>query len=179
MNGPSRPERRAIEILDELGIRELPIPAEEIARRLGAQLTYEAFDGDVSGMLYRDGEARPAVIGVNSRQAPTRQRFTVAHEIGHLVLHKGQAVFVDSFVRVNWRAGKSGRDEVEANAFAAELLMPRQFIERQIDAAVSRHKTLRREALIAELANKFKVSSEAMSYRLSNLGVLDPHSLTG
>jgi Zn-dependent peptidase ImmA (M78 family) len=94
------------------------------------------------------------------------------------MLHQGQPVFVDSFVRVNWRAGKSGRDEVEANAFAAELLMPRQFIEKEIDAAVSRHGTLHRDALIAELSKKFKVSPEAMSYRLSNLGVLDPYLLT-
>jgi Zn-dependent peptidase ImmA (M78 family) len=178
MNSPSKPERRAMEIIDELGITELPVPVERIARQLGAELTYEPFDGDVSGMLYREAESQPPVIGVNSRQAATRQRFTVAHEIGHLMLHKGQPVFVDSFLRVNWRAGKSGRDEVEANAFAAELLMPRRFIEREIDAAVERYGTLRRDALTAELANKFKVSPEAMSYRLSNLGVLDPYLLT-
>jgi Zn-dependent peptidase ImmA (M78 family) len=178
MQNPSKAERRAIAIIDELGISDPPVPVEDIARRLGAELRYEAFDGDVSGMLYREGNERPAVIGVNSRQAATRQRFTVAHEIGHLELHQGQPVFVDSFVRVNWRAGKSGREEVEANAFAAELLMPRQFIEREIDAAVTRHGTLHRDALIDELVRTFKVSPEAMSYRLSNLGVLDPYLLT-
>jgi Zn-dependent peptidase ImmA (M78 family) len=179
MNNPSKAERRAMEIIQELGVSDPPVPVEDVARRLGAELTYEAFDGDVSGMLYREGEGQMPIIGVNSRQAPTRQRFTVAHEIGHLVLHRGQPVFVDSFVRVNWRAGKSGRDEVEANAFAAELLMPRNLIEESIDSAQTRHGTLLRDALVSELARKFHVSPEAMNYRLSNLGVLDPYLLTG
>ena len=72
-------------MLARMGIAEAPVPVEQIARRLGAQVTYEGFDGDISGMLFRD-EGR-AVIGVNSRHAPTRQRFTVAHEIGHLEMH--------------------------------------------------------------------------------------------
>jgi Zn-dependent peptidase ImmA (M78 family) len=179
MNNPSKAERRAMELLADLGISEPPVPVEDIARRLDVELRYEAFDGDVSGMLYRQGPGDDAIIGVNSRQAPTRQRFTVAHEIGHLMLHRGQPVFVDSFVRVNWRAGKPGRDEVEANAFAAELLMPRNLIEREIDRALTRDGSLLRDALVAELARKFHVSTEAMSYRLSNLGVLDPYVLTG
>ena len=164
-------------LVEELEITEPPVPVESIARELYAHLTYEAFDGDVSGMLYRENDH--AIIGVNSRHAPTRQRFTIAHEIGHLVLHKGQPMFVDRFVLVNWRAGGSGREEREANAFAAELLMPRTLLGAEIDRAVSRHPSVTPNELIAELSHKFKVSAEAMSYKLSNLGVLDPYLLTG
>jgi Zn-dependent peptidase ImmA (M78 family) len=177
MKNPSKAEKRAVELVEEFDISQPPVPVEAIARRLDARLTYEAFEGDVSGMLYREDDH--AIIGVNSRNAPTRQRFTIAHEIGHLILHRGQPVFVDRFVLVNWRAGGSGREEREANAFAAELLMPRTLIETEIDRALSRRGSITPNQLVAELSRRFQVSAEAMSYRLSNLGVLDPYLLTG
>lgn len=177
MNGPSRAERRAIELLEDEGIDELPIPVEEIAISLGADISYEPYDGDVSGMLYRtDGKS---LIGVNSTHAPTRQRFTVAHEIGHLVLHKGRPMFIDRFARVNWRNGAWDAEEAQANAFAAELLMPRKFVETEVTRVLSRRKSVTPHELAAALAKTFQVSAEAMSYRLENLGVLDPAPLAG
>lgn len=177
MSEPSPAEERAIALLDELGLNdELPVDVEDIAIVLGADLQYEPYDGDVSGMLYRyDGGA--SVIGVNSRHALTRQRFTVSHEIAHLVMHTGQPMFVDKFVRVNRRDGASNREEAEANAFAAELLMPRHLIEREVDRALTRHPAITAQELAAQLAKLFKVSAEAMSYRLQNLGVVDPLAL--
>lgn len=177
MNAPSTGEKRAIELLGNLKITEVPTPVEDIARSLGAQITYDAFEGDISGMLYR--EEGKVVIGVNSRQASTRQRFTVAHECGHLVMHKGQPVYIDRFVRVNWRAGESSKEEREANAFAAELLMPRDLVRRELEQVVEKlpHPSLADVA--GELAGRFRVSAEAMTYRLTNLGMLDPYSLAG
>lgn len=177
MNTPSTAEKRAIAVLEEAAIDELPVPVEEIAIGLGADIAYEAYDGEVSGMLYRaDGRA---LIGVNSKHATTRQRFTVAHEIGHLVLHKGRPMFIDRFVRVNWRNGVSDTDEVQANAFAAELLMPRKFVEREVDRVLAKRRNVTPQQLAVELAKTFHVSSEAMSYRLENLGILDPYALVG
>jgi Zn-dependent peptidase ImmA (M78 family) len=177
VNAPSFAEAKAIDVLDELGLKNaLPVDVDEIAIALGADLQYEAYEGDVSGMLYRyDGGT--SVIGVNSRHALTRQRFTVAHEIAHLVMHKGQPMFVDTFIRVNRRDGASNREEAEANAFAAELLMPRRLIEREVDKALNRQQTITAQELAAQLARLFKVSAEAMSYRLQNLGVVDPLAL--
>ncbi len=173
MSRASTAEKKATDLLEEFGIREAPIPVEDLARHLGAQLTYEAFDGDVSGMLYRADDR--AIIGVNSHHATTRQRFTVAHEIAHLRLHKGQPVFVDSFARVNLRNGKSTREEVEANAFAAELLMPEALVQHEVDRVLTRDRDITPLQLVGKLANKFQVSTEAMTYRLSNVGVLDPY----
>lgn len=177
MNAPSIGEKRASAILESLDLSEPPVPVEEIARQLGAQITYEAFEGEVSGMLYRDGPN--AVIGVNSRHATTRQRFTVAHECGHLVMHRGQPMFIDRFVRVNWRNGESSREEREANAFAAELLMPRRLMQSEIDRAIAKFQHGTPQQIVAELARRFRVSTEAMTYRLTNLGVLDPYALAG
>jgi len=174
MTKPSRPESDAALLIEQAGVNRPPVPVEKIAHFLGAQVTYEAFDGDVSGMLYR--EANRTLIGVNSTHAPTRQRFTLAHEIAHLRLHKGQPVFIDRLVRVNWRDGTSDQEEVQANAFAAELLMPRTFMMREIERLIRRTRQIAPEPLIAELAETFRVSQEAMRYRLINLGVLGPYS---
>ena len=168
-------ERSATKILDELGIEKAPVPVEEVARSLGADVVYRAFEGDVSGMVYRDRSEK--LIGVNSSHAPNRQRFTVAHEVGHLVLHKGTPVFVDSFEgRINWRDGASAKEESEANAFAAELLMPRAFVDREVEQAMD-DQPLSPTRLIGDMAKTFKVSQQSMKYRLENLGILDPGGL--
>ncbi|HEV3319944.1 MAG TPA: ImmA/IrrE family metallo-endopeptidase [Solirubrobacteraceae bacterium] len=172
MTKQSPAEKRAADLLESSGVGRLPVPVEKIARHLGAEIQYEAFDGQVSGMLYR-GEGQ-TLIGVNSTHGATRQRFTLAHECGHLVLHKG--VFIDRLVRVNWRDGTSDAEEVEANAFAAELLMPRTFMKGEIERLVARSRKITPELLIAELAETFRVSQEAMRYRLVNLGVLGPYA---
>ncbi len=168
-------EQKATELLDKLGVESAPVPVEEAARSLGAEVVYQAFEGDVSGMVYRDPNRK--LVGVNSSHAPNRQRFTVAHEVGHLVLHKGKPVFVDSFEgRINWRDGASAAEESEANAFAAELLMPRVFVNREVEKALE-DRSLSPVQLIADMAKVFKVSQESMRYRLENLGILDPGGL--
>ncbi len=176
MNAPSPAEKKAIGVLGLTGIVEAPVRIEQIARGLGVQITYLPFEGDISGMLFRD--VGKAVIGVNSRHAATRQRFTIAHEIGHLEMHKGQPVFIDRFVRLNMRDGHSTPEETQANAFAAELLMPRSVVPDEIDRVLSKGAATSSE-LVSTLAQRFQVSSAAMQYRLINLGMLDPYTLAG
>jgi Zn-dependent peptidase ImmA (M78 family) len=169
-------EQRAIDVLRDAGVRDVPVSVDAIASSLGVDLTYEAYDGEVSGMIYRFDDH--AVIGVNSTHAPTRQRFTVAHEIGHYVMHAGQPMFVDRFAaRVNWRNGASNPEEIDANQFAAELLMPREFVAREVERAMKKRRTIDARVLAAQLAKTFEVSTQAMEFRLANLGVLDPLAL--
>jgi Zn-dependent peptidase ImmA (M78 family) len=126
-----------------------------------------------SGFLHREGSR--VVIGINSRNSPKRQRFTIAHELGHWLLHEGKPLIVDQSVMINRRDGVSSQatdqEEIEANHFAAALLMPKTFIA---DAITGHLRTGigSREELVAALARDFDVSNEAMGYRLINLGVL-------
>jgi Zn-dependent peptidase ImmA (M78 family) len=115
------------------------------------------------------------IIGVNSSHAPVRQRFTIAHEIGHLIMHKGTPVFVDRLIRVDRRDGTTSKQERDANAFAAELLMPRGFITARIAALTDKRSGIAPERLIEQLAEEFGVSLLAMSYRLANLDITDPY----
>lgn len=163
-------EIQAEELLQRLGLSVPPVPVERVARECGAHLAFEHLDGDLSGLLFR-GEER-TVIGVNSAHAQVRQRFTIAHEIGHMLMHEGKPMFVDKLVRVNLRDSDSSlgsiQEEKEANAFAAALLMPRSMIE----ASLTKDRQVKGDALIDGLAEQFEVSRQAMEYRLINLGLI-------
>lgn len=175
MSAPSRAEQQATALLESFGSTAAPVPVEQIAIAQGAQITYEVFDGQVSGMLIRDGNR--AIIGVNSSHAPVRQRFTIAHEIGHLMMHEGTPVFVDRLIRVDRRDGTAGGRERDANAFAAELLMPRRFIAERVGEIVQTQSEIAPELLVDQLASEFAVSSIAMGYRLANLDIVDPYPI--
>jgi Zn-dependent peptidase ImmA (M78 family) len=83
-------------------------------------------------------------------------------------------MYVDA--RVNFRDAKSGlavdSEEIEANQFAAELLMPKDFVVTEIQKALKKHETHDGDTIIGELAKAFDVSTQAMEYRLKNLGFL-------
>ncbi|HYK94356.1 MAG TPA: ImmA/IrrE family metallo-endopeptidase [Candidatus Dormibacteraeota bacterium] len=146
------------------------MPVEHIASSLGVQVVTKALADDVSGLLIRPETGAPAIV-VNKAHPKVRQRFTIAHELGHLVLHKGRPVVVDH-VRLNLRDARSRAavdvEEIEANAFAAELLMPRALIVAELNRASARSDSAR---LAADLAEGFGVSKEAAEYRLINLGI--------
>src|ERR1700730_4471382 len=140
---------------------------------MGATITYEALDRDIAGILYRDGKR--TVIGVNSSHPAVRQRFTIAHELGHLQLHKGHSVHVDR-VRVTFRDGNSStaqnREEILANAFAAALLMPAELVIETVSQRLQKEPGITIEDLTEDLSDQFRVSRPAMEYRLKNLGFI-------
>jgi Zn-dependent peptidase ImmA (M78 family) len=168
----STAEERAAALLEAHGIDTIPVPVYQLVQAIDAQVVRQRMGPDVSGMTYREGSR--AVIGLNSAHHPRRQRFTAAHEIGHIVLHPGRPVTIDSTIRVNFRDAVSSlatdTEEVEANAFAAALLMPPQHVVAQVERLLVGG-VRSREKLVTELAARFDVSPEAMGYRLINLGV--------
>ena len=153
-----------------------PVQVERIAKRVGLLIRKEPAASDLSGFLVRDAARGKPVIGVNSRQHKNRQRFTIAHELGHFLLHEGDVLHVDSdkSFRVNLRdelAG-SGTDaaEKEANLFAAELLMPAVFLAEDV-AKRGDFDALDEEAL-ASWAADYAVSAQALGFRLAYLGYI-------
>ena len=161
-------------LLVENEIVRPPVPVERIARSCGALVRKEGVDDDVSGFLYRNPETKKAVIGANRSQHPNRQRFTIAHELGHLLLHSGDDVHVDKSFPVKRRDERSAKgvdvDEMEANLFAAELLMPIKFLEQDLKRVGELD--LLHDEKVAQLARLYQVSNQAMAVRLSHLGYL-------
>ncbi len=157
--------RRAREIFAKSGTQTAPVPVERIARRMKVQVRYAPLDGDISGMAsIRDGVK---IIGVNSLHHPNRQRFTLSHELGHLLLHEDElldTVHLDKGSLYRDSISSQGIDslEREANAFASELLMP----EPLVAAALGPRVDIEDDETVAKLARKFRVSVAAMHYRL-------------
>jgi len=165
----ARADDAAQRLLRQFGIVEAPVEPESIAEGLGAIVVTQPLEQDVSGMLVHEGDE--LVIGVNKHHPLVRRRFTVAHECGHLELHRGRALILDTSVRIDFRDRVSSqatdREEMEANRFAAALLMPEQMV---VEAATAAPRDP--EELVRSLARRFKVIEAAMGYRLINLGLL-------
>ncbi|MCG8998426.1 ImmA/IrrE family metallo-endopeptidase [Laribacter hongkongensis] len=142
---------------------KLPINIDRIAERLGIEVCpVFGMQGKFSGCIEKTDTG--AKISLDITESIVRQRFTVAHEIGHFALghlkESGQK-FRDG---PDTLSGKGSVEEREANSFAAELLMPESLLKYVI--------TVRNITEIDKLANLFNVSQIAMKYRLTNLGIL-------
>ena len=162
---------RAQTLLQDSRITAPSVPVERIAKALGAQLRFSPLDDELSGMIYvKDGTP---IIGVNALHHPNRQRFTIAHECGHLLLHKAQItkeVHVDKafpmLMRDSVSAAGVNEMEIEANHFAAELLMPESLLA---EALADEPFDIDDDGAVSALAKSFKVSPSAMRFRLGNL----------
>lgn len=177
MNRIKWAEKKAIKLLESLNIDQLPIPVDDIAKSLNITISNEPFEGNISGVLYRD--ETHTIIGVNSKESPKRQRFTIAHEIGHFTLHEGEQVFVDQDFSVTFRDNNSSKGnnltEIEANAFAASLLMPEHLVKKVYETTI--HYGVdpfsdNHQEEVALLAKIFNVSQTSMLIRLTKLGLL-------
>lgn len=161
-------------LLTESKTTQAPVPVWEIARAKGARIAVDSLEGDLSGFLFRDTSQK--VIGVNTHHAPVRQNFTVAHELAHLLLHDQEQLHVDRAfptVRLRDDVSSQGIDdaEKEANLFAAELLMPADFLKRDLTGRSALD--LYDEEFIPALAKKYGVSVQALMFRLQYLGYIE------
>jgi Zn-dependent peptidase ImmA (M78 family) len=166
-------------LVEKLGLKNPPVPVEKLAKALGVRIEYNPFDDELSGMAFlRDGKP---IIGVNSRHRPNRQRFTIAHELGHIVLHRAhleKAVLIDKSKNFMIEEGKTfiardqtsaeGSDplEIQANAFASELLLPAKLVRQVLSESTG---DLHDDEYLISLAKRFRVSLTAFQLRLDQI----------
>lgn len=174
----NRAIKLAEEVLTENGVSHLPVRIDELAKK-HAFVMRETLPKDVSGMLVPNSEStkKQWIIVVNKDHVLERRRFTIAHELGHLLMHQYKVPHADGAQRVRFRDSASSlgteREEVEANQFAAELLMPASLLlpklrELGFDSWDAEHTHEASEA-IAHLASLCKVSQQALVFRIANL----------
>lgn len=139
-----------------------PVLVGAIARDLGLKLSASTLHAGISGAISPDQSARAGfAIRINRHDPDPRQRFTVAHEIGHYLIHRdqiGQGIVDD----VLYRSTLSDRREAEANRLAADILMPDHLVAEWLDRA----RALNVEDIPLYLADRFRVSEAAMKIRL-------------
>ena len=165
-----RAREAARALLIEHGVKTAPVPIERIVKSCRVRVEYAPLDSELSGLAHI--RENVPIVGINTLHAPTRQRFTLAHELAHVQLHRRElkrAVHVDrgSLRRDSLAAEGVDPIEIEANTFAAELLMPTELL---VSALEGHSVDLEDDKAVAALAKRFRVSDAAMRYRLSSLG---------
>ncbi len=155
-------------LLKKHNVTSAPVPVDRIAKQEGARIQFGPLDRELSGMFFIKDDA--AVIGVNSLHHPNRQRFTIGHELGHMLLHRDQIstdVHVDKELAVLRRDAVSAtgteKIEIEANQFASYLLVPDFLLEPFLKDNPS---IADNEQELEALAKKFKVSTLMMQLRI-------------
>ena len=127
----------------------------------------------LAGFLYFAGRIGHAFV--NADDILPRRRFTAAHELGHAVLHRDRMGRYRVDTDKTLLEGGDATDELEreANAFAAELLMPEEVVRARAVELKTLHGCCPSGVLAYRLSAELLVSREAMRYRLKNLGVGD------
>lgn len=135
----------------------VPVHIVPIAEKFGLKVfKNKTFPDTLSGLIKKVGESYE--IHVNGNHPITRQRFTMAHELAHFLLHKeeiGDGVTDDAL----YRSSLTNRIEREANLLAAEILMPEHLLKTDKYGGMT----------ISEQADEFWVSRISMDIRLGQI----------
>lgn len=167
--GPKEIEKFAEDTLKRYDLYRIPVDPVTLANKAGIRVSNALFSDDtLSGLISKRGHN--ISILVNQSDHPFRKRFTIAHELGHHFLHLTETTDVDivekvdlfrATIPVEGAAISSRTNEIQANQFAAALLMPKTLLQEAYTNAKE----------VFSLARLFNVSEEAMSYRLHGLGL--------
>jgi Zn-dependent peptidase ImmA (M78 family) len=168
--------RRAEQLLADLKVSAIPIDVRLVAKALDMKIVEAPIGPGVSGMLVTNDTA--ALVCVNKKDGKARQRFSIAHEIAHHYLkhqfEPGEHVHVDRGNFISWRGPRAAEGvdvkEIEANQFAAALLMPSKAVRAAVKTTCSNGPVL--DWHVAALARRFDVSEQAMTIRLTHLKLL-------
>ncbi|TGK87957.1 ImmA/IrrE family metallo-endopeptidase [Leptospira bourretii] len=180
MRGRKNPELIAENLLNEFpSLQKLPIAIEKIIGKKGIDLHVTELPSDISGIL--NVENKEYSIFVQESHHEHRQRFTMAHELGHFLIHHPETTHIDrkSYFRSPLSSTALDREEIEANRFAAAILMPKEMVMQEVKRFIETYgediidTEEENNPLITSLATKFKVSPAAMMLRLQNLEILD------
>ena len=142
-------------------LQEHPVRLGAIAKRLGVRVLLSTLPRGTSGQIGH--EKGKFVIRINRHEAKHRQRFTLAHELAHFLLHRERIVAKGGwFENVLLRSGQPANIEYEANRLASDLVIPSDQLA-EITAEYSGPMT---SEVIEDLARRFRVSTAAMEIKL-------------
>lgn len=153
-----RPEVRAK--IDGL-LSDVPVKLGAIAERLGVKVLLSTLPRGISGEIRQEnGEF---VIRINRHEAKHRQRFTLAHELAHFLLHKDRIIAEGGWSEnVLLRSGQPANIEYEANRLASDLVIPSALLAE----ATAEYTGPITSEIIDDLAKRFGVSTAAMEIKL-------------
>jgi Zn-dependent peptidase ImmA (M78 family) len=143
------------------GLSIIPLDVEGVAREFDIRIGYVSMEEDMSGTLEKDERSNTWSISINKNHHPNRQRYSIAHELGHFCLHKHLSHFFED--NIFFRGGESSsKEEWQANEFASAILMPEQSLREKVRSGTRS---------IEDLAKEFEVSTLALRIRAKSLGM--------
>jgi len=137
--------------------------SEVVEDLFGVDIAIVRLPDGFDGLAYADEQTRLMVIGTS--EVPARQRFTIAHELAHLLTGDNQGLHLDADLHDS--VHKQQPSEIRANAFAAEFLLPAEILREEAARLAWS------ETSFAKLACRFWVSPSTLAWRLFNLGLID------
>lgn len=149
-------------IIDE-HVSEFPVKLGKLAKRLGVKVLLSTLPRGISGQISQ-GDDGQFIIKVNRHEAKHRQRFTLAHELAHYILHRDIIEKVGGWSEgVLLRAPNQPMEiEYQANRLASDLVMPSD----QLTNVISEYQEPITSEVIDDLAGRFGVSTAAMEIKL-------------
>lgn len=142
-------------------LSEYPVKLGAIAQKLGIKVLLSTLPRGTSGQIGQ--ENGDFVIRVNRHEAKHRQRFTLAHELAHFLLHKDRIVAEGGWSEnVLLRSGQPDNIEYEANRLASDLVIPSALLAK----ATEEYSGPMTSEIIEDLARRFGVSTSAMEIKL-------------
>jgi len=128
----ARPEQLVAELLRQNPQMPVPVPVEDLARAAGIEDVKTLQSDQFEGALLCDDVKSRGVILYNASRPRTRQRFTIAHELGHFLLPWQRQTSFECVSKDLKTTGAESNWEVQASRFAAELLLPQHLFEHEL-----------------------------------------------
>lgn len=151
---------KLLKFAESQGLDPVPLNVAAVAEKVGIRIERIALEDDLSGILYKEKESNSWVMQINEDHHPNRQRYTIAHELGHFCLHRHlKQRFED---KIFFRGVEANKPEWQANDFASAILMPEDRFREMVRSGASK---------VEVLAKEFKVSTLALRIRAKNLGI--------
>lgn len=162
---------KAKEICKQYDVSDYPVKIVELCEKHGISVFEKYLPKEVSGLIviqkdnYKDFNTGKLIV-VNLSDSAARRRFTIAHELGHYILHKGD----QEEIYAHRDAGQNGGKEKEANIFASNILMPENLVKNALEDL--EQKDSYGQIKISYIAKEFAVSESAALVRLDQLGLI-------
>jgi Zn-dependent peptidase ImmA (M78 family) len=172
-------KNKSIELLKEYNLLEIPIDIDKLAQKLDIKVKYEKIESKVSGKIEYSNSINEVVITINMDEHNLRQRFALAHEIGHYIydIDFTKDAIITDFLGYE-RSGSQTIVEERADNYAEQLLLPYDLLLKEIrlakqsiaDYKIGDIKSI--YILIVRIARKFNVSKPTVIIRTSNLNFI-------
>lgn len=150
----------------ELGICTEPLDIVKVVKNIfNINVYFNDLDRNISGFIERTS-ASDWAIHVNKWESLLRQKFTIAHELGHFIMHRDILSSGSHTDSILYRDDNNSEIERTASAFAAELLMPKDQFDKYVKTGYN---------TIDKLSEKFNLSSSAVRYRAYKLNYISEY----